>query len=138
MSRQKCLMRAIAEQADPQTVLTSFDKLAAAAKRTLSTDIPQELLPALMKLSNRVKNGAQIRSLQFVPPLIYTGNPDFDKIRSLAADAVNSEPRQVSAKPSGTPTASPTASPTESPDGQDGGEPSKPSSKPVSLESSCP
>ncbi|MEU8122845.1 LCP family protein [Spirillospora sp. NPDC049024] len=134
MSRQKCLMRAIAEQADPQTVLTSFDKLAAAAKRTLSTDIPQELLPALMKLSNRVKNGAQIRSLQFVPPLIFSGNPDFHKIRELAADAVNSDPRQVGAKPSGSPSASPSASPDE----PDGGESPKPSSKPVSLESSCP
>ncbi|WP_141576330.1 LCP family protein [Actinomadura sp. WMMA1423] len=138
MSRQKCLMRAIAEQADPQTVLTSFDKLAAAAKRTLSTDIPQELLPALMKLSNRVKNGAEIRSLQFVPPLIYTGNPDFHKIRALAADAVSSAPRQVGAKPSGSPTASPSASPSESPGEPDGGESAKPSSKPVSLESSCP
>ncbi|WP_433469237.1 LCP family protein [Spirillospora sp. CA-128828] len=135
MGRQKCLMRAIAEQADPQTVLTSFDKLAAAAKRTLSTDIPQELLPALMKLSNKVKNGAQIRSLQFVPPLIYSGNPDFDKIRSLTSDAVNSDPRQVSAKPSDTPTASPTDSPDGSPSDT---ETPKPDTKPVSLENSCP
>ena len=94
MGRQKCLLAAIAEQADPQTVLTSFDKLAAAAKRTLSTDIPQELLPALVKLSDEVKNGAQINSLQFVPPLIYTGNPDFDLIRRLTAEAVSTDPRQ--------------------------------------------
>ncbi|MCP9963789.1 LCP family protein [Actinomadura madurae] len=138
MSRQKCLMRAIAEQADPQTVLRSFDKLAAAAKRTLSTDIPQELLPALVKLSNKVKNGAQIRSLQFVPPLIYTGNPDFDKIRKLTSEAVNSDPRQVSAKPSGTPGGSPGTTPTQSPDSPDGSESPKPDSKPVSLKSSCP
>lgn len=137
MGRQKCLMRAIAEQADPQTVLRSFDKLAAAAKRTLSTDIPQELLPALMKLSNKVKDGAQIRSLQFVPPLIYTGNPDFDKIRKLTSEAVNSDPRQVSAKPSGTPGATPTRSP-DSPDSPDGTGSPTPDSKPVSLESSCP
>ncbi|SFO43377.1 MULTISPECIES: LCP family protein [Actinomadura] len=138
MSRQKCLMRAIAEQADPQTVLRSFDKLAAAAKRTLSTDIPQELLPALVKLSNKVKNGAQIRSLQFVPPLIYTGNPDFDKIRKLTSEAVNSDPRQVSAKPSGTPGGTPGTTPTQSPDSPDGSESPKPDSKPVSLKSSCP
>ncbi len=111
MGRQKCLMRAIAEQADPQTVLTSFDKLAAAAKRTLSTDIPQELLPALVKLSNKVKDGAQIRSLQFVPPLIYSGNPDFKLIRKLASDAVNSDPHAVSAPPSGGASASPSPSP---------------------------
>jgi LCP family protein required for cell wall assembly len=137
MSRQKCLMRAIAEQADPQTVLTSFDKIAAAAKRTLSTDIPQELLPALMKLSNKVKDGAQIRSLQFVPPLIYSGNPDFDKIRELAADAVNTDPRQVSTQPSGSPGASPTQSP-DSPESPEATGSPKPDSKPVSLKNSCP
>lgn len=139
MGRQKCLMRAIAEQADPQTVLTSFDKLAAAAKRTLATDIPQELLPALVKLSNKVKDGAEIRSLQFVPPLIYSGNPDFKLIRKLASDAVNSDPHAVSAPPSGGQSGSPSASPSAS-DGPspDGSEPPKPDSKPVSLEATCP
>ncbi len=136
MGRQKCLMRAIAEQADPQTVLTSFDKLAAAAKRTLATDIPQELLPALVKLSNKVKDGAGIRSLQFVPPLIYTGNPDFKLIRKLASEAVNSDPRAVSA--SGSPSASPSGP--ESPSSGSPGTSSspKPDTKPVSLEDSCP
>jgi len=142
MSRQKCLMRAIAEQADPQTVLTSFDKLAAAAKRTLATDIPQELLPALVKLSNKVKDGAEIRSLQFVPPLIYTGNPDFKLIRKLASEAVNSDPRAVSAPPSGDASGSPSASPeptrSESPGAPDGTTSPKPDTKPVSLEASCP
>ncbi|TYK43365.1 LCP family protein [Actinomadura decatromicini] len=139
MSRQKCLMRAIAEQADPQTVLTSFDKLAAAAKRTLSTDIPQELLPALMKLSNKVKDGAQINSLQFVPPLVYSGNPDFHLIRKLASDAVNADPRQVSTHPSTSPPATPSGSPSATPPGAaTGGTPTKPPNKPVSLESSCP
>ncbi|HLV71141.1 LytR family transcriptional attenuator [Actinomadura hallensis] len=143
MGRQKCLLAAIAEQADPQTVLTSFDKLAAAAKRTLSTDIPQELLPALVKLSDEVKNGAQINSLQFVPPLIYTGNPDFDLIRRLTAEAVSTDPRQVSGAPAGSP--SPSAStgrspgtPSTGPSQPSGAEPSKPSGKPVSLQDSCP
>ncbi|NKZ07878.1 LCP family protein [Actinomadura latina] len=140
MSRQKCLMRAIAEQADPQTVLTSFDKLAAAAKRTLATDIPQELLPALVKLSNKVKDGAEIRSLQFVPPLIYSGNPDFKLIRKLASEAVTSDPRAVSAPPSGG-SGSPSASPgtqSPSPGSPDGTTPPKPDTKPVSLEATCP
>jgi hypothetical protein len=131
-------MRAIAEQADPQTVLTSFDKLAAAAKRTLATDIPQELLPALVKLSNKVKNGAEIRSLQFVPPLIYSGNPDFKLIRRLASDAVNSDPRAVSAPPSGGENGSPGASRSPSPGSPEGTAPPKPDTKPVSLEATCP
>ncbi|MEU8803638.1 LCP family protein [Spirillospora sp. NPDC048819] len=143
MARQKCLMAAIAEQADPRTVLTSFDKLAAAAKQTLSTDIPHELLPALVKLSDKVKDGAHINSLQFVPPLIYTGNPDFDLIRRLAAEAVNTDPRQVSSNPSGEPGASPSVSPPvagQPGTGQQpgGGATQSPTSEPVSLEANCP
>ncbi|QKG18379.1 LCP family protein [Actinomadura verrucosospora] len=147
MGRQKCLMRAIAQQADPQTVLTSFDKLAAAAKRTLSTDIPQELLPALIKLSGKVKDGAQINSLQFVPPLINSGNPDFGLIRRLAAKAVSPEQAHVSGSPSPSPTGSSDlaahGSPSAKPSAGGGASPSatgvpKPESKPTSLAATCP
>ncbi|GAA2158769.1 LCP family protein [Actinomadura napierensis] len=153
MGRQKCLMRAIAQQADPQTVLTSFDKLAAAAKRTLSTDLPQELLPALIKLSGKVKDGAQINSLQFVPPLINSGNPDFALIRRLAAKAVS--PEQAHATTSPNPSASPSpsgssslaangsATAAPSPGASPGDSPSPSSSpsaesKPTSLAATCP
>ncbi|HEU5156827.1 MAG TPA: LCP family protein [Streptosporangiaceae bacterium] len=88
MGRQKCLLRAIAQQANPQLVLTRFERLASATKRTISTDIPQDLLPALIRLSSKVKSGAEITSLQFVPPLISPGGADFDKIRQLAAEAI--------------------------------------------------
>jgi LCP family protein required for cell wall assembly len=142
MGRQKCLMRAIARQADPQTVLTKFDKLASAAKRTLSTDIPQELLPALVKLSSKVKNGAQINSLPFVPPLISTANPDFALIHRLADKALSTD--EPSPSPSAT-TASPSTSPTDGTpgDGSEAGAKPGPRShasqtKPVSLEASCP
>ncbi|QXJ26076.1 LCP family protein [Actinomadura graeca] len=136
MGRQKCLMRAIARQADPQTVLTKFDKLASAAKRTLSTDIPQELLPALMKLSNKVKDGAQINSLPFVPPLISTANPDFDLIRRLADKATGTGGETASPSPSSSPTGGRSnAHSTPSP----GASASRsPQTKPVSLEASCP
>ncbi|MFC4913987.1 LCP family protein [Actinomadura gamaensis] len=114
MGRQKCLLRAIARQADPTTVLTKFDKLADATKRAISTDIPQELLPALVKLSEKVKDGAQISTLAFVPPLISTGNPDFALIRRLAAKAMGSD---ATPSPSGSPSGSPSASSAGSPSG---------------------
>ncbi|WP_083999486.1 LCP family protein [Actinomadura kijaniata] len=147
MGRQKCLLRAIAQQADPQTVLTKFDRLAAAAKRTLSTDIPQELLPALVRLSGKVKNGARIDSLQFVPPLIATGSPDFALIRRLAAQAVSKQEAGATSSPSATP--SPSASPSTSASASPG--PSRTpradrtpagkrasDAKPVSLDATCP
>ncbi|WP_395104470.1 LCP family protein [Actinomadura sp. SCN-SB] len=131
MGRQKCLLAAIAKQADPATVLTSFDKLAAAAKRTISTDIPQELLPAFVTLSGKVKDGARIDSLQFVPPLIHTGNPDFALIRKLTAQAIAEE---------GRPTPSRSASPTRgrTPGTSPSAKATRPQSKPVSLEATCP
>ncbi|MEV4243439.1 LCP family protein [Streptosporangium canum] len=80
MGRQKCLMNAVAKQADPVTVLRSFEKLADVALRAVSTDIPQGLLPNLIDLSDKVKK-AKIKSFQFVPPLINTGDPDYRLIK---------------------------------------------------------
>lgn len=80
MSRQKCLLNAVAKQADPVTVFQSFERLATATVDAISTDIPRQLLPDLVELSEKVKN-SRIRSLQFVPPLIYSGAPDYHLIR---------------------------------------------------------
>ncbi|GAA2844474.1 hypothetical protein GCM10010517_00670 [Streptosporangium fragile] len=103
MGRQKCLMNAVAKQADPVTVLRSFERLAAAAVNAVSTDIPREMLPALVDLAGKVKN-AEIRSLQFVPPLINTGYPDYDLIKREAAAALAKPPARPSS--SATPGAS--------------------------------
>ncbi|GLW65148.1 hypothetical protein Arub01_33920 [Actinomadura rubrobrunea] len=139
MGRQKCLLRAIARQADPRTVLTKFDRLAAATKRAISTDIPQELLPAFIELADRFKDGGQVTSLQFVPPLIYTGNPDYALIRRLAAQAVATPP-ESSASPSASPSASDSGaadSGRSTPRASSSGRPVR-QTKPVSLDATCP
>ncbi|GIH26929.1 hypothetical protein Aph01nite_52390 [Acrocarpospora phusangensis] len=87
MGRQKCLLNAVAKQANPLVVLRGFDQLATVAKRYISTDIPQTLLPPLMTLAAKVKL-AQIRSLQFVPPLINTATPDWPFIQSKVKEAL--------------------------------------------------
>ncbi len=91
MGRQKCLINAVAKQADPVTVINSFEGLAAATKRAIATDVPQSLLPALVELSQKVKN-AHIRSLSFVPPLIDTGSPDWRLIRQRVAQVLSERP----------------------------------------------
>jgi LCP family protein required for cell wall assembly len=118
MGRQKCLLNAVAKQADPMTVLNSFDRLAAATKRAISTDIPQDLLPAIVDLSQKVKD-TKIQSLSFVPPLIITADPDWYLIRRKVAQALD-EPS--AARPA---TAARTQSPTPSPD------------TPVNLDATC-
>jgi LCP family protein required for cell wall assembly len=153
MGRQKCLLRAVAKQADPQRVLTRFHRLALATKRAISTDLPLDLIPALIELSGKVKDGARMDSLQFVPPLIYTGNPDFALIRRLSAKAIaDSEgaPR-ATGSPSGSPTASsegtpapsgkkPTPKPDRAGATPSGGTPSPGASRaqPTSLDATCP
>ncbi|TMR34581.1 LytR family transcriptional regulator [Nonomuraea zeae] len=118
MGRQKCLLNAVAKQADPMTVLNSFERLAAATKRAISTDIPQNLLPAIVDLSQKVKD-AKIRSLSFVPPLITTADPDWYLIRHKVAQALD---EHSSTKPA---TASHTPSATQSPD------------DPINLDATC-
>ncbi|MEU8246418.1 LCP family protein [Nonomuraea sp. NPDC048916] len=87
MGRQKCLLNAVAKQADPITVLNSFEELASATKRAISTDLPQTLLPPVIELAAEVKD-ARIRSVSFVPPLINTAAPDWHLIRNTVTEAL--------------------------------------------------
>lgn len=91
MGRQKCVLAAIARQADPTTVLTKFTRLAATAEKTVSTDIPQDLLPALVQLSGKVRD-ATISTLMFVPPKIEPYRPDWKLIRDDTAKALSGQP----------------------------------------------
>ncbi|MFI9572766.1 LCP family protein [Microbispora rosea] len=87
MARQRCVIGALAQQVTPATVLANFNKIASAARHLFRTDIPRDLLEHLVPLGMKVRS-AKITSLQFVPPLIYTGNPDWAKIRRLTKDAI--------------------------------------------------
>ena len=66
ISRQKCLIWALARQAGPLTVLRSFERLSGVFKRSVSTDVPRRLLPPLVDLAAKIRN-AEITSLQLSP-----------------------------------------------------------------------
>jgi LCP family protein required for cell wall assembly len=103
MDRQKCLMKAIAEQADPQKVVTHFQGLANAAKKTISTNLPAELLPALVKLSGTVKQGADIHSLPFNPykmPGFHVYQPNVQLMHTVTAKAIADSEHPQPAAPS--------------------------------------
>ncbi len=87
MGRQRCVIGALAQQASPQTVLLNFNKIVAAAKRLFRTDIPRPLLEHLVNLGLKVKD-AKITSTQFVPPQIWPGSADWDKIKRMVATAI--------------------------------------------------
>ena len=62
-------------QLDPLTVLTKFNKIAAASKRVVATDIPASDLNTMLDLALKAKK-LPVSSVALVPPLIYPGKPD--------------------------------------------------------------
>ncbi|WP_240197669.1 LCP family protein [Nonomuraea lactucae] len=140
MRRQRCVIGALLKQADPATVLTRFNQIALATKELIRTDIPRPMLKHLVPLALRVKN-AKVTSVQFVPPLINTGYPDWEKIREITRKALRdssvSRPLAASASPSAGAPVSPTASPTLSTTGAPSSSPAG-SRKPVTKKTPRP
>ena len=87
MARQKCVMSAMLQQLDPQTVITRFAALAAAGEDILRTNLPTSELDTFAELALRAK-AQQISTVSFVPPAISTSSPDIGKIRSMIDSAV--------------------------------------------------
>ncbi|MEU4228569.1 LCP family protein [Nonomuraea sp. NPDC026600] len=128
MRRQRCVIGALLNQADPATVLTRFNKIAVATKELIRTDIPRPMLQHLVPLALTVKN-AKVTSVQFVPPLISTAYPDWAKIRTIAEKAVrdSAASRPVAATASAAPSSSPSPSksPSKAPKKQKENDPTK-------------
>ncbi|MBW9209127.1 LCP family protein [Mumia sp. zg.B21] len=87
MARQKCLMNAMLQQLDPNTVLLKATGIAESSKRMLSTDIPAGELDTFVDLALKAR-GAKISTVSLVPPQVDTGDPDFGKIRKMVSKAV--------------------------------------------------
>ncbi|MFV1999890.1 MAG: LCP family protein [Acidimicrobiia bacterium] len=67
MNRQRCVIEAMMEQADPASLLLNFGKLADVVKKTVQTDIPLEALPALVELLPAIDLDNTV-SVRFIPP----------------------------------------------------------------------
>jgi polyisoprenyl-teichoic acid--peptidoglycan teichoic acid transferase len=69
MARQRCVLTAMADQLDPQTVLLRFQKIAAASSGLIQTDLPQSELGRFAELAMKTRS-QKIGGVNFVPPLI--------------------------------------------------------------------
>ena len=99
MGRQKCVMSAMVQQLSPKSVLFNAQEIAKSSAELLSTDIPRQDLATFMDLAVKAK-GQKISSVSLVPPVIYTGNPDYPKVRSMISKAIDkAEGRATNAKP---------------------------------------
>jgi LCP family protein required for cell wall assembly len=98
MDRQRCVLNAIVAEADPVTLLTRYQQLAATTSDIVSTDIPQSVLDDFVDLAFLVKD-AEIRSVVFDDTVISPAYPDYDQIRALVQQALGEAPA-TSAAPS--------------------------------------
>jgi LCP family protein required for cell wall assembly len=88
MGRQKCVMNAMMQQLSPKKVLLNVGKIASSGKELLSTDIPQKDLDVFMDLALKAKS-QKVSTVSLVPPAIYTGNPDYVKVRDMIDAAID-------------------------------------------------
>lgn len=122
MGRQSCLVDAIIKQANPATMLSSYEAIASASADMVLTDIPQEVLEPLVSLSLNVKD-APINRLVFSPGKngYSFEDPDFDEMRAAVQQAIDPVVVPV---PSATAPAPPTSLPTPTPVVTESGMPS--------------
>ncbi len=105
MDRQRCVINAIIKQANPANMLARYEQIAKAGKEIVKTDMPQEVLPAMVDLSLRVKDG-NVRSVVFKYGVagFYSNNPDFSMMRKrvkVALGETKEDPPKKSKKKKG-------------------------------------
>lgn len=117
MGRQSCLMKAVLDQASPQTVLTRFESIADASGQMVVSDIPQGMLPAFVDLAINMRD-ANINRVVFTNGKhgFVSANPDYDLVRKQVDAAIDgvSESRNKNKPVTGASAAKPskTATPT--------------------------
>jgi len=114
MDRQRCMLNAIVAAADPLTLLTRYQAIAATTQDIVTTDIPQSVVGDFADLALKVKD-AGIQSVVFDDSIIRPAYPDFDAIRTVVTDALLTAPTP---SPTSTP---PAGSGTDSSAGGDAG-----------------
>jgi LCP family protein required for cell wall assembly len=88
MDRQRCMINAIVSAANPMTLLTRYQQIAATTQDIVSTDIPQAVVGDFADLALKVKD-AGIQSVVFDDTVIKPAYPDYDVIRSMVEDALH-------------------------------------------------
>lgn len=123
MRRQSCLVNAIINQADPTTMLTRYEAIAAASQNMMSTDIPEDLLDNVASLALKVKDG-NVTRVVFSQDLSGTdtngysvnpGNPDYPQMREEVAAAIQAseDARNTASATSAQTSTQATSAPTE-------------------------
>ena len=124
MGRQRCVINAIIQQADPATMLTRYEAIAKSSKDIVETDLPQTLLKPFVNLALNVKD-ANVTSIVFDNKVIRPSHPDYDLMRSKVESAL------AASEASPTPGASATAKAPGSSASPNAPDPTKPAQPPA-------
>jgi LCP family protein required for cell wall assembly len=100
--RQRCVIAAVADAADPLTLITKYTQITSAAQDLITTDIPQELLPAFAELGLKVKR-QEMRSVAFTNEVINPANPDYAYMHAIVQNALAQKPTAAAPAPTSTP-----------------------------------
>jgi len=88
MSRQRCVVNAIIDEADPVNLLRRYQALASAGSQVVRTDIPQQLLSPFVQLALKAKDH-RARSVLFRLSSDFSpGDPDFDYMHEVVQKAL--------------------------------------------------
>jgi LCP family protein required for cell wall assembly len=152
MGRQRCLLQNLLSQKSAADVLTNFQEIASATTDSVATNVPQEVLPALIALAGD-GGSLNLESVSFDPNLpdpeendgrFNTGDPNFPYMREVVQDAIDDAPQPAPSSPpvaDATGGAAGAAPPAEEADAAAGGQEEDgsalPSSAPTSLAAAC-
>lgn len=98
MRRQRCMVAAVVDQADPLSLLQRYPQIIGAVGDNVSTDIPASDLDEWAQLGLRVQRGT-MRSLPFTASNTDTADPNFSEIRARVFEAVSARPVPRASKP---------------------------------------
>jgi LCP family protein required for cell wall assembly len=115
-ARQRCVMKAILDQADLATLLTRYESIAAASSDMIRTDVPANMIPALFQLMLKVKNQGVITGMGFVDGEYGFSQeyPNFPQMRQRVAEAIAATTAATPTTPTTDPTTGETVEPTPS------------------------
>ncbi|NOL44423.1 LCP family protein [Kribbella sandramycini] len=114
--RQRCTIKAMVDAADPATLVTKYKAIAKAGQHLLRTDIPQEILPALVTLALKVKSGTVSNINLDVSKLrMKYLHPDYEGMREAIAAALEAPTPPAKTTPKTPAKSSPKSTPANTP-----------------------
>ena len=102
MDRQRCVINAIIKQANPTNMLARYEDIVKAGKQLVYTDMPREVLPLMVDLSLRVKDG-NVRSVVFKSGVdgFSSANPNYSLMHKRVKAAISESKHPKATKKSG-------------------------------------